>query len=243
MRKLLKRNAFTLIEMLIVIAIIIILGAMLAPTLNRTRESGRVARCAANLKQLQLAALNYVTDSNYGSRRLPWAYSFWHDNMNGTWSHWPGWIAWYDHEAGKTVTQSAQPNDGNYEWRDVTPYRGTSCITNGGLWSYVNKGAASTDIKSREIYLCPSMARKDVVGSAYTNAVRSYSMNSAMQGANIFNVKATMTILFGDDRNVTTAAPPLQWPYDGQFTTNEIAAWHNGKGQVVYVDGHVDKLP
>jgi prepilin-type N-terminal cleavage/methylation domain-containing protein len=59
-----KRRGFTLIELLVVIAIIAILAAMLLPVLARAKESGRRISCLNNLKQLSLAALMYVNDSD-----------------------------------------------------------------------------------------------------------------------------------------------------------------------------------
>jgi prepilin-type processing-associated H-X9-DG protein len=97
-------------------------------------------------------------------------------------------------------------------------------------------------VKARDVYLCPSIIR--VVAAADRNTtVRSYSMNLAIDGANILNIQASKNILFGDDLNIMNNAPPApQSAYDGQFTTNEIAAWHRGnRGQVVYVDGHVEQ--
>lgn len=44
--------AFTLIEMLTVIAVIGILAAILIPTVGRVREAGRVAKCTSNLRTL-----------------------------------------------------------------------------------------------------------------------------------------------------------------------------------------------
>jgi len=58
-------RAFTLIELLIVIAIIAILAAMLLPVLTRARETGKRIACLDNLKQLELAAQVYV-DENQG---------------------------------------------------------------------------------------------------------------------------------------------------------------------------------
>ena len=58
-----EKAAFTLIELLIVIAIIAILAAMIMPVLARAKESGRRIYCLNNLKQLSLCCQMYVNDS------------------------------------------------------------------------------------------------------------------------------------------------------------------------------------
>lgn len=56
------RSGFTLIELLVVIAIIAILAAILFPVFAAAREKARQATCASNLKQIDLAMIQYEQD-------------------------------------------------------------------------------------------------------------------------------------------------------------------------------------
>ena len=66
------RRAFTLIELLVVIAIIAVLIALLLPAVQAAREAARRAQCVNNLKQLGLAAQNYLSANNVFPPQTSW---------------------------------------------------------------------------------------------------------------------------------------------------------------------------
>lgn len=81
-----RSRAFTLVEMLVVIAVIAILAAMLLPALARSRESAERIRCVSNQRQLGLAVQMYWDDHNGNAFRYGGVAT------NGGRLYWFGWL-------------------------------------------------------------------------------------------------------------------------------------------------------
>jgi prepilin-type N-terminal cleavage/methylation domain-containing protein/prepilin-type processing-associated H-X9-DG protein len=59
-----RRRGFTLIEVLVVVAIIAILAAILFPVFAQARERARQAQCLSNMRQLGIGLALYITDND-----------------------------------------------------------------------------------------------------------------------------------------------------------------------------------
>jgi len=79
-------TAFTLVELLVVIAVIAILASLLLPSLAQGKLQARTLKCTSNLRQLGLAAQMYWDDHESTSFKYLVAFT------NGGGHYWFGWI-------------------------------------------------------------------------------------------------------------------------------------------------------
>lgn len=95
------RRAFTLVELLIVIAIIAILAAMLLPALTRSKATAQRIKCLSNLHQLGIATQLYWDDNAGNCFRYTSGFT------NGGQLFWFGWLG-----AGAEGARPFEPQTG-----------------------------------------------------------------------------------------------------------------------------------
>lgn len=136
------RSAFTLVELLVVIAIIAILVMLLLPAVNSAREAARRTQCVNNVKQICVAILNYE-----GARQqLPIGAFLYEGSM------WTGYILPYmEDEALKNLMTIGENERGNFQWAHSGPYTQEKLRDP----QYRNIVACETFISS---FQCPSAA-------------------------------------------------------------------------------------
>lgn len=209
------RRAFTLIEILVVIAIIGILSAILFPVLSRARENGRKTACLSNMKQLGMAFQQYAQDSR-GKYPLAANYQAWT----------PGNAHWVAGGEDKNLVSIELPA-GPTATIDEPKFTNAADVKNGALFPYV---------KSDKVYMCPSAKYGNEIGL-------SYSMNCALSGLSSVRVlNPGDVVLLVDEKFPTDGWFYARNHCPGGnagCSTDTLQDRHNSGGNLLFADGHV----
>lgn len=210
-----KRNIFTLIELLIVIAIIAILAALLLPALNKARASAQGAKCLSNQKQCVLSMISYGSDNE---DILPMRLAI--TNPKGLYS-WADWVI-----------------DGKYlEWESgvlgCPAYPGGEFFLNSSKKNHVfiygvamgstgNTNAGKADIYNYDCLL---------------------NTPNVIRALNIKKLKAPSSVLWTAESFKGTDKKPNYGLSKNSDTAGVImSARHNDQIPMSFIDGHADKV-
>ena len=219
-----SRHAFTLVELLVVIAVIAVLAGLLLPALAKAKGRAQNSKCQSNLHQWSIAAESYAgADDELPLEKPPG--SPWPVSILNTWSvvsDPTNSTVWYNALAEEAGVQSMF-------YYGATPER-------------------HEEFYGNNIFQCPS-ARPDVV-QAIVRPQFSLAMNSKLsQGGQVPRKNCTSypsrTALFLDAGVPgETRVAAGQDNYDGRphVFAKRFSARHDGRGNIVFIDGHVESL-
>ena len=215
------RDAFTLVELLVVMAIIALLAGLAFPTLARGRQAAHGARCVANLRQMGIAVRLYWDD--HEGRAFPEGVMQVRDGQ----LYWFGWL-----------------QDGPEGAREFDPREGK-------LWPYLlGRGVETCPSLNRSHPLFKSKARgaafgygynlhlgpRDPEGSGRTPPVRV----DALADPSAVAVFADCAQINDFQAPASAEYPMLEEFYFFETTFRTVHFRHGSQAVVAFVDGHVE---
>jgi prepilin-type N-terminal cleavage/methylation domain-containing protein len=250
MSKTAKNQAFTLIELLIVIAIIALLMAILIPALSRAKEMGKRAVCLTQIKQLQLAWNMYADDNDdkipAGDVAYSWSFHTGGQKDELAWHEWPHP---FPHAMPPSVATNGLPDVGGAAYPPDCVITGKCkqpewehAIAEGLLWKY---------IKDYKAYQCPVGEKGHFITYSNVHSINTWrdpvlGIGSAGPGSVSRTIMKKSQIKRTAERVVFIDAGQAQWaacflPYDrfgGLVHAGPPPARH-GMGTVFsFADGH-----
>jgi prepilin-type N-terminal cleavage/methylation domain-containing protein/prepilin-type processing-associated H-X9-DG protein len=209
------RQAFTLVELLVVVAVIGILAGLLLPTLGSTRQAADGSRCTANLRQLALATQIYWDE--HGGRAFPERGV----RTNGGWIYWFGWLA-----------------DGSEGHREFDP-------TRGALWPHLRQQSigvcpaldrSSAQFKSKASGAAYGYGYNLLVGTRSESGIRIPEIRSPTDLA----VFADCAQVNDFQPPASPSNPMLEEFYYFDLLTPSVHFRHRRRALAAFADGHVE---
>lgn len=227
-----RRHGFTILELMVIIAVVVVLAGLLLPALSRAGAKAKSIQCLNNQRQLIVACMLYASD---------------HEDA-------------FPHNLGIAETRQSVA-DGSYlnwvnnvmSWELDSDNTNTAVLARGGLGPYTSGTAG--------IYKCPSdfvlsQLQRD---AGWDSRVRSYSMNAMVGNAGVFTSSGSNTnnpyykqfftlsqvpepadiFVFIEEHPdsvrdgyfLNRTIKPLEW-------TDLPASYHSGGANLVFADGH-----
>lgn len=228
-----REQGLTLLELLIVIAILALLAGLLLPVLARSKAHGYAIMCGNSSRQLALAWTMYTDDNN---ANLPYNVAPQANTMSGANLTDPNWV-------NNVMTWELTPGNTNLDF-----------VNQSIIGFYISHNTS--------VYHCPSdHVVSDVQKAAgWTTRVRSFAMNAmvgnagnaVVNGANIYNPGYQQFLKESDFHDPSSIFVFVEEHpdsiVDGYFWNNASqlawehlpASYHNNGGTFSFADGHTE---
>ncbi len=187
------RKAFTLVELLVVIALIALIVTIMVPALRGAFERGNQAKCKSNLRNIALAMIAFADDH---SGHLPGSFG------NGS-----GPEDWQKSFMGNEVSVPSGPDAGL--WGQPSNFTGT-------LVPYLPVDPEN----ARAIYRCPSLRQSRVGSGEGSNGMFDYLFVQAFSGAMISRIPTRAAIYLGQSAREREMGTPLVVEGDPRYFMN-----------------------
>ena len=218
---------FTLIELLIVIAIIAILAAMLLPALNQARGRAKSANCMANLKQIGSASQFYASDYK----------DFWPIGQYVMSANGNPVTHWYMRIAHLYTGNGAQL----FTCPGATPDEGYNSETKGGGSPELKAGDARADSMNYRLfgnpvwisYTCVATIA-GVYGQAWTEGSQLYDPLPITK-----MYRPSLSVYAMDGKDIFHLGSEIA---DASQARYPQIYRHNGLSNVIFIDGHTGTI-
>jgi prepilin-type processing-associated H-X9-DG protein len=251
-----RRSAFTVVELLVVIALIMLLIALLLPQFSKAREKGRQFNCLSNMRQLGIAVNAYQMDNGgfYPQPSEDSAYASAFGNVAAGKAVWFNAVDQYlidpskDYAKGNTGNRNYNPYKQDPVWESIP-----DSVTIGGT-TYNNVQRDSRTIKMNEHFgdpgggwtfwrdvdvASPGKTLMFVDGRAMD--VRPDSANDGSYGW-FHATESAVGLRHSDGANVDFADGHGEWVYEQVRYTTAAPSWFNEPDPLQIVTWEFQKL-
>jgi len=230
-----QRNAFTLVELLVVIGIIAILVGILLPTLSRARKSAQTVQCASNLRQLYTMTVLYSnTYRDYTMPAKVWS----GDGTGAKEMEWCGYGVLGPLMGAKRIGTSAQSQQDVIDRiAKILRCPSSDRLRDSGAVFNVDYTYNSNLGDDRSIHFYSDGSPRANFNGAY-EFWASFKKRTQVPGSVLVAIDATSGLSaddyerFGSLNDLTTASSSRPWPRAG-------TAHQNGKANALFHDGSI----